>query len=389
MSRRSDAAEPSRSWRPSEDRSGDSDPTTLRERLEEPIERATEITRRTLASFPIRVWRHFLQHNGFLLAAGISYQSLFTIFAAIYLAGAVVGAWLGGRPEAVAQLIRITNSYIPGLISENGLVKPSDVESVAGQSTGLLAVTGGIAAILAIWTAIGFVTYTRRAVRDTFGLPYDSRSFVLLKARDLLAAALFGVALIVGWALVQITTWALEVVVSLIGWQTNATWSAVLVRLLTLAVAFAINAVALALLFRYLTATSLRWQRIWPGSLLGGGAMAVLQVGAGLLLSYSPSNPLLATFAVLIGFLLWFRLNGIVILVSAAWIAVATSDRDLPLTTISDEERRRLEHEALDLAARVHVREATAALRDASWWQRPGARRALRRARAERAALRD
>lgn len=375
--------------RSSEAKSDDAETTTLRERLEEPIERATEITRRTLAWFPIRVWRHFLQHNGFLLAAGISYQSLFTIFAAIYLAGAIVGAWLGGRPEAVDQLIRIINSYIPGLISENGLVKPSDVESVADQSTGLLAVTGGIAAIVAIWTAIGFVTYTRRAVRDTFGLSYDSRSFVLLKARDLFAAALFGVALVVGWALVQITTWALEVVLSLIGWQTNATWSAILVRLLTLVVAFAINALALALLFRYLTGTSLRWRRIWPGSLLGGAAMAVLQVGAGLLLSYSPSNPLLATFAVLIGFLLWFRLNGIVILVAAAWIAVATSDRDLPLTVVSDEERRRIEHEALDLAAWVRVREATEVLRDASWWQRPGARRALRRARAERAALRE
>ncbi len=58
----------------------------LRERFDEPIERATEITRRTLAWFPIRVWRHFLQHNGFLLAAAISYQSLFAIFAVLYTA---------------------------------------------------------------------------------------------------------------------------------------------------------------------------------------------------------------------------------------------------------------------------------------------------------------
>lgn len=50
---------------------------SLRERFDAPISAATEITRKTLALFPVRVWRHFLQHNGFLLAAGVSYQALF------------------------------------------------------------------------------------------------------------------------------------------------------------------------------------------------------------------------------------------------------------------------------------------------------------------------
>ena len=75
----------------------------LRERFDEPIEKATELTRKTLAWFPIRVWRHFLQHNGFLLAAGISYQSLFAIFGVIYLAFATAGLWLGGSETAVDE----------------------------------------------------------------------------------------------------------------------------------------------------------------------------------------------------------------------------------------------------------------------------------------------
>jgi membrane protein len=355
----------------------------LRERFDEPIERATRLTRRTLAWFPIRVWRHFLQHNGFLLAAGISYQSLFTIFAAIYLGFAIVGTWLGGDAQAVEQLIDLINSYIPNLISDHGLVRPEQVQEIADSAGGLLTVTGLIALVVIIWTAIGFVTYARRAVRDTFGLPYDSRSYVLLKARDLLAALVFGVALVAGSVLVQVTTWALDLVTHLIGWTTDSTLSNVVVRVLTLLVAFAINALALALLFRFLTGTSLRWRRIWPGSLLGGGALAVLQVGAGLLLIYTPSNPLLATFAIFIGFLLWFRVNGIVILVAAAWISVATSDRDLPLIEISQEERERMERHALRIAAGVRLREARAALAAAPWWRRAGAQRAVRRALAE------
>ena len=60
--------------------------SALLERFDEPISKATALTRRTLALFPVRVWRHFLQHNGFLLAAGVSYQALFSIFAAVFVA---------------------------------------------------------------------------------------------------------------------------------------------------------------------------------------------------------------------------------------------------------------------------------------------------------------
>ena len=69
---------------------------------------------------------------------------------------------------------------------------------------------------------------------------------------------------------------------------------------------------------------------IWPGALLGGAALTVLQFGAGLLLSYTPSNPLLATFAIFVGLLLWFKISGIIMLVAAAWIAVAVEGQGHP-----------------------------------------------------------
>ncbi len=360
----------------------------LLSRFDQPIDRAARITQRTLGWFPIRVWRHFLQHNGFLLAAGMSYQSLFTIFAAIYVGFAAIGIWLGGDDQAVDQLIAIINLYIPNLISDGGLVTPRQVEEITSQSgSTTLAITGAVALVVAIWTAIGFVTYARRAVRDIFGLPFDRRSYVLLKTRDLVAAIAFGLLLLVGWALVQVTVWALDVTLSLAGMLPGSAGTEAAVRALTLFVAFGINAVALAALVRYMTGTSLRWARIWPGSLLGGGAMAVMQVGAGLLLAYTPSNPLLATFAIFVGFLLWFRINGIVILVAAAWIAVATADRDLPLVELSEWERVRQEHDALVAAARIRVRRARARRDGAPWWRRPQRERDLARAERELAAL--
>lgn len=371
---------PERSWR----ERWDSTQSSVRARFGEPIDRATRLTQRTLAWFPVRVWRHFLQHNGFLLAAGMSYQSLFAIFGALYLSFAAVGVWLGGSDEAIKGLIGLINRYIPGLISDHGLVKPDQVTAVAEASAGILTITGAVAVVVVVWTAIGFVTYTRRAIRDTFGLPFDRRSYVLLKARDLLAAALFGVALLAGAVLASITTGAVDLLFRLIGVTDHSTWLRVLARVVSVLIAFALNSVALASLFRFLIGVTLTWRRIWPGALLGAAGMVVLQIGAGFLIVYTPSNPLLATFAVFIGFLLWFRLNSIVILVAAAWIATAAADRDENVR--SAEDRRQLERAALLIAAEVRVREAELRVRDAPWYRRWWDRRTLAEAHRELAA---
>ncbi|MDZ5143498.1 YihY/virulence factor BrkB family protein [Microbacterium testaceum] len=348
--------------------------TAVLERLDQPIARAARIAQ----WFPIRVWRHFLQHNGFLLAAGMSYQGLFAVFSALYLAFAGVGIWLGGSKTAIDGLIHIVNSYIPGIISENGLVDRDQVEAVAQESGRLLTITGVVAVVVVVWTAIGFVTFTRRAVRDTFGLPFDLRNYVLLKARDLVASLLFGIALLVGALLGSITTGAVDLVFGFIGWDRETLGWSVGARVVSLVVAFGVNTVALASLFRFLTGTTLTWRRTWPGAIVGATGMVVLQVAAGFLFVYTPSNPLLATFAVLIGFLLWFRFIGIVILVSAAWIAVSASDRDVPLR--SPEDRLAMEQAALVIAAQVGVREAEKHLAMSRWPWRWRAKRALRSA---------
>ena len=232
----------------------------LRERLDEPIERATQLTRKTLAWFPVRVWRNFLRNNGFLLAAAISYQSLFAMFSAIYTAFAVVGVWLGGSASAVSGLISIINSYIPGIIGKEegqGLVTEADVAEIAQRSGSVLAITGAVAFVVALWTAIGFVTFTRRAVRDIFGLPFDTRNYVLLKARDFLAAATFGLALLIGAALAGVTTGVIEAIFDFFGWKSSSGWVWIAGRLASALVAFVINTAALAALIRFLTGTSL------------------------------------------------------------------------------------------------------------------------------------
>lgn len=358
---------------------------SFRERFDEPIERATRITKQTLAWFPVRVWRHFLQHNGFLLAAGVSYQALFAFFAVLYVAFAVVGLWLGGNETAVNAMINVINGYVPGLIGtdgQTGLFTEQDVQAIATNSSGVLAITGLIALGTAIWTAIGFITFLRRAVRDIFALAPDRRSYILLKSRDFLAAIVFGSAIIAGGALNAVGVWALSWLGGVLGLD-GSTLSTITVRLGSVLVSLIINVAALAALFRFLTGTQLRWRRIWPGSILGGSALTVLQLGAGVLLLYTPSNPLLATFAIFVGLLLWFRLAGIVMLVAGAWIAVSASDRDVPLVPITEAERIAAEHRALLTAAQVRLRTAREARKSAPWYRVWSADRAVHAAQAE------
>lgn len=355
----------------------------VRDRLEEPISLATRVTRRTLAWFPVRVWRHFLIANGFLLAAGVSYQALFAIFAAVYVVFALAGIWLGASPEAVQGLIALINTYIPGLIDDGGPITPDAVTEIASTSASVLGITGLIALGTLVWTAIGWVTFSRRAVREIFGLPPDLRPYFLLKAGDLVAAAVFGLALLVGGILGAIGTWALDTLFSILGLDTESPAFSIGVRVATLVISFALNAAALAVLYRFLTAISLRWRTIWPGALLAGFAVTLLQLGAGWLLSYTPTNVLLATFAVFIGLLLWFRLIGIVMLVGAAWVAVSAKDDDLPLLEKSEAEQLAEEHAALLLAAHVRLRTAREARDAAPWIGRWAAERDVRRAERE------
>lgn len=348
--------------------------------LAQGLSRANHFTKKTLEWYPIRVWRHFLKHNGFLLAAGISYQALFAIFASIYVAFAGIGLWLGSNSAAIDWLITVIRGYVPGLISGNGadgVISPDQLHQVASSSGGLLSVTGLVAIATLIWTAIGWVTYSRRAVRDIFGVPPDERNALWLKVQDLIAALVFGITLIVG-GLLGVTGRSLaHQLFTMLGLSTSSWLFDISLQLITLVVSGLINLLALAGMFRFLAGTTLPWRQILPGSALGALALSILQAGLGLLLGYTPSNPLLTTFAVFIGLLLWFRIVGIVVLVAAAWIAVSAEDANVPILQPTEDERRAAEHAALLTAAQVRVREARERLARAPWYRRLAARREL------------
>ena len=339
------------------------------------------------ALYPVRVWMHLLDHNGMLLAAGMSYQALFAVFAAVYVGFSAAGIWLSGNPNTLESLVTIVSTAIPGLFGDNGIVHVDDLLNAGVAGRGILTATGVIALGGLIWTAIGWVTFSRMSVRAVFGLPKDKRNFFLMKARDLLVALIFGALLVLAAALSVVSTEALDWTFDQFGISTAGPGYTLLARGSGFVLIFGINTLVLAALFRFLSRATIQWRRLAGGSVLGGFAMLVLQIGSSLLAGGATRNPLLATFAVFIGLLLFFRLSSIVTLAAAAWIAVGAADREEPLTRVSAEEaeRRREEAEraALILAAEVRVREATSDVESSSWILRIAATSRLRRATAE------
>jgi membrane protein len=359
----------------------------IRDRFEEPISRVSTITHKTMALFPVRVWRLFLARNGFILSAGMSYQALFAIFAAVYVVFAVAGIWLTGNEQALNAFIALLNSFAPGLVGENGIISTDDLVAIATTSTSLFGWTGAVALVGLIWTAIGWITYSRIAVRSIFGLPKDTRAYALLKTRDFLVGLAFGSILIIATILTVATTSFFGWLSTLLDLSRASAWSNLFVQAGSVLLVFVIDTLALAVLFRFLSGAAMPWRRMWIGSLLGSAALTLLQLLGGYLITGAGNNPLLATFAVFVTLLLWFRLTGIVMLVAASWIAVEAFDAHDSLRLVTPEqlaaEQRAREQEALLTAARVRVREAERELADANWLGRIPARRRLARAQGE------
>lgn len=351
----------------------------------------TRLTNTVMALLPVRVWRHFLDRNGFLLAAGMSYQSIFAIFAGIYVAFAVAGFWLLGNPNTFTALVDLIDQLAPGLVSTSGsggVITEASLKELAESGQDLFGWTGLIAIGGLLWTATAYMTYARMAVRSAFGLPKDRRPYVLVKSFDAIGALVFGIALVVAAVVSIVATSLLSWVSGLLGIPPDSAATELSVRVGGLVLVFIINTLSIAGLFKFLSGASMHWSRLWRGSLLGGIALSVLQLLANLIVTLSTQSPIYATFAAFAIFLvmmLWFRLTNIVILTAASWIAVEAADRDENLRRISEDEleaeQTAIELQALTVAAEVRVRRARELVTEANWFQRPGRARALREAR--------
>jgi membrane protein len=336
---------------------------------------------------PVRVFQHFSQLGGPLLAAGMSYQALFAIFAGLWVGFSIAGFVLKSNVELQQAVITFVGDAIPGLFGDNGAVDPQVLLNAS-----VLGWTGAIALVGLLLTALGWLASTRDAIRRLFGLPGDKTFFLLLKLKDLGLAVGFGIAVIVSAALSVGSTSLLATVFSLVGIDHESVGATIVARIVGLLIAFALDTAVLVAFYRVLSGIRIPFRRVISGALLGAAALGVLKALGSALLGGASNNPLLASFAVIIGLLIWFNLICQVILIAATWIAVGTSDVGLDLrglsTTELAEEARTQEEEARFVLAKAARERLESELRDAHGWKRRGLARRLKRAARQEAELR-
>lgn len=293
----------------------------LRDRLRGPVRRVNGWWRWVTRLRPYRVWTQFSYNDGNLRTAGMAYQSLFAVFAALWVAFSIAGIWLTSDPALFKALVSLINEAIPHLIEV-----PDSTGVISEKSLRTLGTAFGWTSIIALvgllWTAVAWLYYTRQAVRAMFALGRDERNYALQKITDLGLAIVFGLVLIVSASVSVITAEAIAFVLDLFGIGGDSFWSYFIARVIGFAISVALNYVVLIAMFRVLSRVAIPWRRLLVGPLLGAAALSGLSALGGYLIGGATKNPLLATFAVFVGLLLWFNLICRVILLSAAWIAV-------------------------------------------------------------------
>ncbi|TFD20257.1 YihY/virulence factor BrkB family protein [Cryobacterium sp. TMT2-23] len=343
------------------------------------IDRTKTLINRVMRSRPVRVYTRFGDSGGPILAGGMSYQAIFATFAALWLVFSIAGLWITSNPDLELTLYSFINQSVPGLIGKDGVIDPTDLANarVFGWS-GVLALVGLLA------TVLGWLSTTAQAVRTTFRMPPDKTFVLWVKLRELGLGLLFAVVLVVSALISIASTEALGALFGLVGVSRDSFWFNAAARSVGLLLVLVIDTITLAALFRVLSRLRIPFRQLITGSLLGAAGLGVLKILGSTLLAGAGRNPLLATFAVIIGLLIWFNLTSTLTLLSASWIAVGMDDAGLSPRRISADEvaaeKLRQEEEALRVVVLAELREARNAHDVATWPSRLLTARRLRAA---------
>lgn len=282
------------------------------------------IRRVTAWALSLRIVRAFLVYSGArgpALADSVTYRTLFSLFAAVLIGFSFAAIWLSGNPDALAALERSVNNVVPGLVGPDNLLDVSRLDAPREFT-----VAGVIGALGLLGAAIGAIGTLRTALRQIAGVTTDDTLPVLVILRNLAVAVGIGVALVGAAVVTFLATAGLTFVRELLGIPADSWVSAVLTWLISTAVVLLLDTAAVAVAFAALSGVKTRRSTLIRGALLGGVGLVVLQQLSGLFVGGAGNNPLLTTFASLIALLLWLNLSSQVILLSGAWITVATEE---------------------------------------------------------------
>ncbi|MDA2805433.1 YihY/virulence factor BrkB family protein [Nocardiopsis sp. LSu2-4] len=259
----------------------------------------------------VRAAERYSDQDGSRLAASVTYFAFLSFFPLIALAFAVVGYVAEFSPDARDYLDTAVNDLLPGLAAE------LPIDEIAQARTGASVV--GLLGLL--YAGLGAVGQLRAALhRIWLKNPSEGPNVVLAKLQDTAVMAVLGTALLASVALTSVsqaaTRWALAWV------ELDGSVAAVAAtRLLAVAIAVAADTLIFLVVFSRLSGTRRPWRMLWRGALLAAAAFEVLKSAGALLIAGTLNNPVYASFAVLVGLLVWMNIVLRAVMFAAAWTA--------------------------------------------------------------------
>ncbi|CAN5512049.1 hypothetical protein BH10ACT4_BH10ACT4_04610 [soil metagenome] len=279
---------------------------------------------RVMTLRPVRVFQRYSEKNGPILAGGLSLTALYSVFAGIYVGFAVLGLSIESNPDLKDAVVSTLSSSVPGLIDSGSGGGAIDLDALF--TSRVLGWSSIVAAAALLVTALSWFASARSAVRAVFDLAPDTTFFLLLKLRDLALVVAFAIVTLASAAISVFSTSALSALFDLLHLDNRSFFAKAVGHVVGLLIVLVIDTLVLAVLYRVLLAVRIPWQRLLTGSLLGGIALGVLKVLGATIVGGAGKNPLLASFAVILGLLVWFGLVCQVILIAATWISVDMAD---------------------------------------------------------------
>jgi membrane protein len=244
--------------------------------------------------FLVRVFLYYSGKQGPLLASGLAFQAIFAVFAGVWVGFSIVGLVVAGNHDLQQPLIDVLANAVPGLI-KSGPNNSGAIDPKMLLSAGAFTLSGIIALVAVLFTALGWLASARTGIRILFDLPQPKTNFLLLKVRDLALGIGLAAALIVSAALSAAGSALTTVLLPLIDVSSHSFVGALVGRVVTLAIMFALDAVTLGAFFRVMAGVEIPLRRMLGGILVGAISLGALKVLGGSLLGVSKNNPLLAS----------------------------------------------------------------------------------------------
>lgn len=302
------------------------------------------------ATRPMRTIQHWSDRRASMLAGGMAYMGLFSGFAGLWVFFTIAALVLTNDKELMGQLLDGLGGAIPGLVGENGVIKPEVIMNIDGA--GALSVSGLIALASMLWTALNFLNGARLAIRAMFDLPaVTSRNLVVTKLADLGLLIAFVVGLLLSLTFTAASS-------GVVGWVFNdllnvelSAFSESLIRITTTVVMLLFDAVVIAAILRVLSEVRIPLKVLWQGALIGAVLVGILKLLGSALLGGASSNPLLVTFAALLGVLIFMNFMCQVLLLAASWVSVTMDDAGIAPRLLTADEAEEVT-QATELQAR-------------------------------------